>query len=447
MENKSEVMDLSRISEDKRIFTTVSYMLMWWSSVIVIQGFALGQGMLPPIGSMNIFQAITAMIVASLILASFFSLNGKAGMKYGIPFAIHARSAFGYKGSKIATLLRSVPAIFWFGIGSWIGASAITEVMQTLFGIGDVMVVFIVFQALQVFLAAMGMKSIKWFESTMAIVIVLIMTYMMIAITKNFSTELTANWVAKGSWGMPFVGAIVMLVGAVFTSAINNSDLTRYLPNKNKSNWLGHLLGIPISNSFLIILGIMAGAAVGEWDPVKALVKISPNTASAIILLIFIALAQITTNLTMNLLPAALTLMDFVKKISWKVSVVVIGALAVATCPWVIFTSSNFFMFINTYSAFLGPVLGVMLADFYIIRKQELNVDELYSTNSKLYGLTGGWNIAAIISVVIGGIIGIMFTQLSWMVSAPTGFVLYAVLNTVLYKKHEEIATSLLEKN
>ncbi|WP_158572812.1 MULTISPECIES: NCS1 family transporter [Anaerotruncus] len=429
--------DLTRVPDDRRLFGTVSYMLMWWSSVIVIQGFMLGQSMLPPVGGLNIFQALTAMVVASLTLAIFFSLNGSAGLKYGIPFAIHSRSSFGVKGSKIATLLRGVPALFWFGIATWIGADAIAMVTQTMFGFGNTMVYFFIFQILQVILAASGIQSIKWFESSMAIIIVLIMGYMMISISQNFGDQLTANWTSAGSWGMPFITSVVALVGAVFTSSVNNSDLTRYLKNSQKVNWIGHLAGIPISNAFLVGLGIMSGAAVGEWDPVKALVKIAPNTATAMLILIFIALAQITTNLTMNVLPPALTLMDFVPKIGWKTSCVIVGVLGVVTCPWLLFNSQGFFGLINAYSAFLGPVLGVMLADYFFIRKQTLDIDELYKENNTKYRFTNGWNLAALIAVGIGGIFGIIFNSLSWLVAMPIGLVVYMILYPIIYKSHD----------
>jgi len=430
---RGNIEDLSRVPEDKRIFSVVTYMLMWWSSVIVIQGFSLGQSMLPPAGQLNISQAVIAMLVASFLLATFYSLNGNAGMKYGIPFAVYARSIFGRNGSKLATMLRSLPALFWFGIGSWIGASAIVAVIKTLFHADlNVFVCFVLFQALQIILAAAGMKSIKWFESSMAIILVLIMTYMIFSISKNFSAELTANWNSAGSWGIPFITSIVALTGAIFTGAVNSSDLTRHLQNKKSNNWIGHFAGIPVSNCFLVVLGIMSGAAVGVWDPVQALIMIAPNTTLAMVLLIFIAVAQVTTNLTLNLLPGALTLMDFFKKLSWPVSVTITGVAAMLTCPWILFTSANFFTFINAYSAFLGPVLAVMLADYYFVKKQKIDVDDLYTEKSGKYEYHGGWNLAAIIAIIIGGIFGIIFAQYSWLVSGPVGLVVYMVLRTFI---------------
>ena len=438
-ENPHQI-NLTRIGADQRTFTVISYMLMWWSSVIVIQGFILGQSMLPPNGGLNIGQALTALIMAAFILAAFFTLNGTAGNKYGIPFAVHSRSSFGVYGSKIATLLRGVPAIFWLGISTWIGGSAISMVTNMLFGFGNVFVYFFIILVLQAVLTAAGIKSIKWVESSMAIIIVLIMIYMMVSISQNFNAELTANWYSAGSWGMPFVTSLVALVGAVFTSSVNSSDLSRYLAKGTKSNVLGHFTGIPVPKIFLVGLGIMSGAAIGVWDPVEALVQVSPNQGTAILILVFITLAQITTNMTMNLLPPALMLMDLFKKLKWTPSIIVISVLCVATCPWILFTHAGFFGLINAYSAFLGPVLGVMLADFFIIRKRTLDIDQLYQPDGgTLYKFTKGWNIAAIIAVAIGGVFGIIFNSLSWLVAAPIAFVIYLIVYPLIYGKNQQV--------
>lgn len=434
--DKSGYIDLTIVSPEKRTFGVGSYMLMWWSSIIVIQGFVMGQSMLPPNGPLNIGQALTALVCSCLILAVFYSVNGMAGNKYGIPFALHARSSFGYNGSKVATLIRGIPAIFWTGIATWIGADAIAMVTKLIFGWGNTYLYFFIFLILQVFLVASGIETVKWFESTMAVVIVLIMAYMGISILLNYGDQLTTNWSAKGTWGVPFLTSIVALVGIVMTSSINNSDLTRYLKKGKGKVWAGHLLGIPISKFFLVSLGILAGAANGVWDPVQALVDVAPNTWSAILILVFITMAQVTTNLTMNILPPALMIMDIFKKINWTTAVIIISVLSVATCPWILFTNDGFFMIINIPASFLGPILCVMLADYYIIRKQNLAVDQLYDDSKNvLYKFTGGWNIAALLAVVCGGIVGLIFTAFSWLAAMPVALVVYLVLYNVMYGK------------
>src|SRR5688500_3688221 len=121
-------------SERGRVFSTASYIFMWWSSLIVIQAFVLGQAFLPPIGKLNLMQALLIMTLAALIFVVTFSLNGQPGLKYGIPFAIQARPPFGLRGSKVVEFLRALPAIIWYGIGTWIAALAMDGILKTLLG-------------------------------------------------------------------------------------------------------------------------------------------------------------------------------------------------------------------------------------------------------------------------------------------------------------------------
>jgi len=115
---------LNPISNEKRMFGLSTYIMMWISSMVVIQIFMVGQSFLPPVGSLNLFQAGVVTFVSALFLWVIFVLNSRPGLTYGIPFIVQARSAFGYNGARIASLIRVLPAVFWYGIGSWIGASA-----------------------------------------------------------------------------------------------------------------------------------------------------------------------------------------------------------------------------------------------------------------------------------------------------------------------------------
>ena len=108
---------------------------MWWSSLIVVQAFALGQGFLPPVGRLNLTQAVVVMVLAGVASVVMFSLNGEPGLRYGIPYAIQARTSFGVRGSKFVELLRAVPAIVWCGIGTWIGALSFDGIITQLTGL------------------------------------------------------------------------------------------------------------------------------------------------------------------------------------------------------------------------------------------------------------------------------------------------------------------------
>lgn len=420
------------ISRDQRVFRPLSYILLWWSSLVVIQLFILGQSMLPPAGGLNLMQASTVIVLSGLIVWMFFGLNADAGIRYGIPFAVHARSSFGLKGSRAAVLVRVVPAVFWYGIGSWIGASALNLVTNSLFGFGNIWVYFVGFQVAQTALAYYGIGSIRAFESVMGVVIVAILIFMMVTIIRQGQEELQVSWNNAGTWGLPFWSALAAAVGIFITAAINASDLSRFLSVKKQSHtWPVHMVALLPLWLFMIGLGILAAATVGVWNPVEALLQMAPSPALGIILLIFIAGAQFTTNLTINILPPAMAITEFTG-IKWGAATIIVGVLAIVTMPWVLLTSQNFTAFINYYSAFLGPVLGVMLADHWIKRRRQLNIPSLYrDTSGKAHDAVPEYRWPGLAALAVGGVVGIIFVEISWIVALPVGMVAYLLFDKV----------------
>lgn len=418
------------ISNDQRVFRPVSYILLWWSSLIVIQLFILGQSMLPPAGALNLMQASIVIVLSGLIVWAFFALNADAGVRYGIPFAVHARSAFGLKGGRVAVLVRVVPAVFWYGIGSWIGASALDAVTNTLFGFGNIWVYFVGFQVAQTALAYFGIGSIRAFESAMGVVIVAILVFMMVTIIMRGQEELKVSWSTAGTWGMPFWSALAAAVGIFITAAINASDLSRFLSVRKQSHsWPIHLVALLPLWLFMIGLGILAAATVGVWNPVEALLQMAPSPALGILLLIFITGAQFTTNLTINILPPAMAVTEFTG-VKWGAATVIVGILGIVTMPWVLLTSQNFLTFINYYSAFLGPVLGVMLADHWIKRRRQLDVAGLYGDAPDAAGEAApDYRWPGLAALAVGGVVGIVFVKISWIVALPVGMVAYLLFD------------------
>jgi NCS1 family nucleobase:cation symporter-1 len=416
-----------------RVFSTASYVFMWWSSLIVIQAFVLGQALLPPIGKLNLFQALLIMTLAALVFVVMLSLNGQPGLKLGIPFAIQTRPAFGIRGSKVAEFLRAVPAIIWYGIGTWIAALAVDGILKTLTGFTApyvTYVYFVVLQIAQTALAYRGIRTMKWFNVSGSAVITAVMLYMLVHILTEYGFQMQESWRAPANWGTPFWVGLTTAIGVLATVTLNISDMTRHLERSQKAIWWGHLLGVVPPWFFMLFLGIAAGAAVGIWDPVQALMQLSPNPVVLVILLVFILIAQFTTNLTINILPPALIFMETFR-IRWGAAVVITGVLGALSCPWLLMANAGaFFGFILYYSALLGPILGVMLADYYFIRRRELNVRQLYVADATSeYWYRGGFNIAGLLAILIPGIATmIWWLPVSWLIGVPAGFLLYLLL-------------------
>ncbi|PFO06691.1 hypothetical protein COJ85_07270 [Bacillus sp. AFS076308] len=429
--SQSKRESLNPVSNENRLFGLTTYITLWISSMVVIQIFMVGQSFLPPAGKLNLFQAGVVTVISAFLIGYLFIVNSRPGIKYGIPFIVQARSSFGYNGARIASLIRVLPAVFWYGIGSWIGAAATDYITETIWGYSNIWLYFILFQVLQTAIAYFGINSIKWFDSLLSVVVLGFLIYITVQLINVGGLKIADNWNTTGSWGMPFFAAITACVGVLITAIINNADLARYLENKPRYNTIGHFFGIVPMFVIMLVIGILAAAATGIWDPVQAIVSVIPNPIVAVAMMIFIIVAQFTSNLTINIKPPALVLMETFN-FTWGVSVIIVGVLSIVTFPWLLITSSAFNTFIAFYSAFLGPLLGILIADYYFVHKQNFDVDALYKRDIK-------YNWLGLGSLLIGGVIGVFFLSISWMVSMPISAILYWAGYKVFpsYKSHK----------
>ncbi|WP_101295792.1 cytosine permease [Halegenticoccus soli] len=429
MSDRTNLEGLEPISKDDRTMGLVHYIPVWWSSLIIVQAFAVAFFAVYPHGNLNLLQAGIAIGIGSLIVTAGFIANGFPGYEKGIPFVVQTRSAFGTKGSVIPNYLRIIPAIGWLGIGNWIGALALESITSTLWGFGNVWVYFVLFLLLNLLLALNGVTSIKWFDSLAAGVLAILLGYTIYTVltTQTIPADVI-NY--PGSWGMQFFATITATVGFVVTGALNASDLSRHLknPGSSRNQVLGHLLGIAPPMLFMLVVGLVFGVSTGNPNPVDAIMIVAPNPLMGSLMLLFVLGAQISTNLTLNILPPTHVFQDSLG-LSWKQGVVLTSALSVISFPWVLFTSDIFYTFINTYAAFLGPALGVLLADYWIIRDRDTDIAALYRTDRESnFWFVNGYSVTAIFSVLVGAAVSLPFLSVSLLIGLPVGFGIYIAL-------------------
>lgn len=428
------------LNEKNRILGPKAYVAMWWGDAVMVGSFMLGSSLIPPFGQLNLTQAFLALIFANILAALLFALNGRVGWKHGIPMVIQLRSSFGPIGAKIPSLMRAVPALFWYGVQSWLGAQALNQIFMDIIGFSNVWIWFFGFQALQIYLSAKGIKSIKWIEVVGSIVIMLGVVYLIFLFLSTFGFEVEQTATIDGSWGIPFWLAMAVLIGQFSALLLNVSDYTRYFPRKaSAGTFVGsHIVGIVPPMILLPFVGILGAAAVGIWNPVDIISGHISSVFASIVILLFIAIAQITTNLVANIMPPVLVAMD-IFKISWEKACVIVGILGVFTCPWWIMTDSTFLMFISIVSAFLGPIFAVMVADFYIIHKGNYNVSKLYDMKV-LFPAFKGWNPAAIIAIAVGTCFSFINVDLSWLLGIiPAGIVYTVLMKRWIMKKDDYV--------
>lgn len=425
---------LEPIGEEQRSMSLSHYIPVWWASFIIVQGFATAFFAVYPQGPLNFVQAGIAMLIGATTSAVFFVVNGFWGYNKGIPFVNQARAAFGVRGSIIPNLVRIIPAIGWLGIGNWIGALAIDSITTTLWGFGHVPTYFILFLILNIGLAWGGITSIKWFDSIAAGVIIVLLTYTVYVVVSTQGLA-TASVTYEGTWGLAFWTVVAAHVGTAITGALNAADLSRHL-EKKRGAWnhvLGHMLGIMPAMLYMALVGLIFGISTDTANPVYAIMEVAPSPGIGIAMLVFVLAAQISSNLTLNIIPPVHVFQDSLG-ISWEQGLIVTGLLSVVTFPWVLFSAEGgiYFLFINSYAIPLGPVLGVLLADYWVFRAEDTTISSLYDkTRESKFWFINGFSVTALLSVLIGSAASLLVLDLSWMIGLPVGFVTYIVFRKI----------------
>ncbi|WP_445401900.1 NCS1 family transporter [Zobellella sp. An-6] len=419
--------DESLAPQKHRIMGRVSYLLAWFGGCVSIGTFTMGSSI---VGTLNLLQATLAIAIGCFVIGIALALNGAAGYKYGIPFMVQARAAFGFTGTRFPGLVRAVPAIVWYGFQSWIGAGALNAVSATLFGFDNLVLYFILFQFLQIGLSIFGFQGIKWLENVGSGFILLALVYMFYSVINRYGDEITTNLVnVEGTWGLPFWGATMLFLGIYSTMMLNVSDYSRELKEGTKAGLLTTIYAMSIlpCTLFMGLIGLMVSGATGVSDPIQVFSSAVDNTLLLIITLLFIAFAQVTTNVLNNVVPPTYILMD-VFKLKFRTSTILVGLLAFCTFPWELVkdeSSAGLQLFVQTYSAFLGPIFAVMVVDYFILRRRQLDLDKLYDENGPYRGV----NYGAVIAALAGAAVALIFSSVSWYASLlPAGAIYYLLM-------------------
>lgn len=418
--------DESLAPQKQRIMGRVSYLLAWFGGCVSIGTFTMGSSI---VGTLNLLQACMAIAIGCFVIGIALALNGAAGYKYGIPFIVQARGAFGFAGTHFPGLVRAIPAIVWYGFQSWVGAGALNAVSASLFGFDSPVFFFVVFQFLQIGLSMFGFKGIKWLENVGSVFILVSLVYMFYSVIDKYGDAITTNLVnVEGTWGLPFWGATMLFLGIYSTMMLNVSDYSRELKEGSGRGLLTTLYAMSIlpCTLFMGLIGLMVSGATGISDPIQVFASAVDNQLLLITTLLFIAFAQVTTNVLNNVVPPTYILMN-VFKLKFRTATIIVGLLAFCTFPWELVkdeSAAGLQLFVQTYSAFLGPIFAVMVVDYFILRRQQLNLDHLYDENGPYRGV----NYGAVIASLVGAAVALSFSSVSWYASLIPASLTYYLL-------------------
>ena len=427
-EEKQEAGSLAPIKDKDRIMGWGSYLMLWLGGCISIGTLTMGSAQLDK--GLNLLQVFLAVLIGTTILIIGICANDRFSYISGAPYAVQLKSAYGTKGNIVPVMIRGLPAIVWYGFQSWLGGSAINQISIALFGYDNPVLYFILFQVLQIILSVKGFQGIKWVENIGGIVIVCAMLYMLFVCVTQYGDVIGTKLVHKqGNWGMPFVAAIIAFFGNSTTVMLNAGDYSRELKPGYSMGKRGvaYFISMVPTTVLLGLIGAMSSTATGIANPINAFSQMVNNKVLLIATLAFILFAQMTTNLASNVIPPAYAFMDAFK-MKHKTAVILVGILAVCTCPWILTNDSSaagIDLFVKIYTAFFGPIFAVLITDYYILHKGKITgekLDDLYDDQ----GSRAGINWAAIIATAVGAVIGLLNVDISFFTATiPTGLVYY----------------------
>lgn len=410
----------------------LGYAWIWVGIAVIIATYSLGAGGVA--GGIPLAQVVLVIAVANLVIGAFMLLTADIGTEHGLSFAVYLRAPFGVRGTHLPALSRGVVAAMWFGIQTYLGALALNGIAQYFLGFDSWFFWYLVFAALQVANTAMGIKSVERLAALAAPAIIAISIWMYFTLENVAQTEGINIWTWQGTDQMSV--AILFISNMAFwsTLAIDIPNLTRFLQvepgtrsftRRNRKVFLAQLVALPVTQALIAGIGAVSFIATGNWNPVEV-IQGQGQGVSLVLLLALVVLAQWSTNNSANLIPSALTFINFAPRvINYKMAVVIAGVVGTLCMPWQLL--DNLFVFLGYYGAFLSAIGGIMIADYYLLRRRRLNVPALYQVDGQ-FCYSGGFNPAGLIAWVVAGGLAAWYSQYAILIGFPLGMILYLLL-------------------
>ena len=418
--------DLAPVPFSKRTWTTWNYAALWISMSLCIPTYMLASSLIE--GGMNWWQSILTIFIGNTIVLVPMILNGHAGAKYGISFPVFARASFGTKGANIPAMLRAIVACGWFGIQTWIGGFALYQMFRLWIPSLETLpqifpdsfqlqtgpaICFSLFWLLNMFVVYLGVESIKKllvFKAIFLPLAALALLFWAIDAADGLGPILNtpSKFANSTDFFKFFFPALTGMVGFWATLSLNIPDFTRYATSQ-KAQINGQAIGLPTSMTLFAFVGVVVTSATAIvfgttiWDPVVLAGKFE-SKALVSIAMIAVAISTLATNIAANIVSPA---NDFAhlapRKINFRTGGYITGIIGVLIFPWKLIADPTGYIFtwLIAYSSLLGPVGGILIADYFFIRKKELQLKELYNSKG-IYSYSKGFNNAAIIALWVG---------------------------------------------
>jgi NCS1 family nucleobase:cation symporter-1 len=408
--------DLAPTTAAQRTWTTYNYIALWFSMSMEITTYKLASSLIAK--GMDWKQALATVLLGNLIVLIPMLLNAHAGTKYGIPFPVFIRAPFGVRGANLPAVMRAIVACGWFGIQSWIGGTAIHSMLvvirPSVAGIGWLLwACFLGFWLLNMIIVWRGVESIRHLQAFGApfmfvMAVALIVWVRMKAGSFGSMLSTPSQFHSTHAFLDVFFPSLTAMVGYWATLALNIPDFTRFSKSQSAQAW-GQAFGLPVAMTLYTFVGIAVTSASAVlfghpiWDPIELLGAFHQPVV-AFVALIAILVSTLSVNIGANVVAPSNDFSNlYPRLISFRTGGMITGFLGLAMCPWKLLATPDSYIFgwLVGYSGLMGPIAGIMVCDYFLIRHTELDVNSLYHREGA-YHYTKGINPRAVVALALG---------------------------------------------
>ena len=453
--------DLAPVAPAGRTSGVFSIFAMWMSDVHSVGGYTFAASLF--FLGLTGWEVLLAMVVGITIVYFLMNLIGRPSLKYGTPFPVVARMAFGVMGANIAAGLRGIVGIVWYGVQTYFASKAVQALVLTFYpgaeawmhsgfagltALGWASFLFMWLFQLLIFLN--GMETIRKFIDFCGPVVYIVMFALAIWIvmqTGVSSLSLQLSPRAEGSAIGHMANATMLIVAYFAALLLNFGDFSRFAKDE-RSMKVGNFLGLPVNFIVFAIITVIVTAGTvkvfgeGIMDPVAIVERIGNPIVVAIGSITFIV-ATMGINIVANFVSPAYDISNlYPGKIDFRRGGLITSILSVMVCPWLFVSSPHAItIFVSIFGAALGPMFGIMVADYYLVKRQQIVLNDLYtmSPNGSLH-FENGWNTRALfalagsaaisIGLSLAGAYGLMINlgDWGWLIGAVLGALFYIAL-------------------
>jgi NCS1 family nucleobase:cation symporter-1 len=420
--------DLAPVKVADRNWTTYNYAALWISMAHCIPTYMLSSGLIA--AGMNWWQALITILLGNMIVLIPILLNSHPGTKYGIPFPVFARAAYGTYGSNLPALMRAIVACGWFGIQAWIGGEALNTLFAAIFPRWNTLlggpvgghtptqwISFLIFWGLNIYIIYRGMDLLRKVENWAA-PFVLVMTALLLAwaIWKanglGYLLTQQSKFRTLGEFWRIFIPSLTAMIGFWATLSLNMPDFTRF-GKSQRDQAIGQIVALPTTMTVFAAMGVMITSAAVVifphvpaeqlWDPMKLAGQFQSVIVVAISMFT-VVVATLAVNIAANVVSPANDFANaFPKLISFRTGGLITGIIGILMQPWRLLAdpSGYIFTWLGGYSGGLASIAGVLITDYWLVRDKRLELGDLYRPRG-VYTYSGGWNWSAVVATLVG---------------------------------------------